>query len=386
MLVKELEVLTVFNGKKNRENNNSDGNMVKNFEDASQEILILVSEEDKTGSDVMQMSDFFSLALHGMSKELVKSEVGISINELPVADLNIINDAIKTVGVFRSHEFDLIPDYASLPKDIRDKFNTGELALGESRQVEGNIRAVLVDAETKNRVKDVTFKKVENTDATAEITRDMLNQMQLKQISAKLDYMISEQSYMIDFVRNQAIIRPFLDARDNILKAQEQITYSEQRVYLLKAADSLQSAINAVYVDMNTIEGHLAEEVNKKWFQRLNRNNIDKQISRLMDDTMVVTKYVGMQMLVYHYLGDRSSSRNVIDTYRGNINRFFEKGIVSSDKSLALFIHENVNYNENNMDCWYYMENRMKPLLDSAYDRIESKTVYVISGGEEYEC
>ncbi len=381
-MVVKMEVKPVLGEKRNKENNQDS----KNTEAMRQEIMILVSEEDKTGSDVMRMSDFFSLALQGMSKELVTSEASISIRELPAADLNTINDAIRMVGAFRSPEFDLIPDFASLPKEIRDKYNAGELILGESKQVEGNIRAVLVDAETKTRVKDVTLKKVENTDATADITRDMMNQMQLKQISAKLDYMISEQSYMIDFVRNQAIIRPFLDARDNILKAQNQIESSEQRTYLLKAADSLQSAINAVYVDMNTIEGHLAEEENKKWFQRLNRNNIDKQISRLTADTMAVTKYVGMQMQVYHYLGDDSSARNVIDTYRGNIDRFFEKGIVSANKSLALFIHENVDYGENNMDCWYYMEERMKPLLASAYDRIEPKAVYVISGGEEYEC
>ena len=81
--------------------------------------------------------------------------------------------------MFRSPEFDLVPDFSSLPKDIQDKYKAGELILGESKQVEGNIRSVLVDAETKVRVKDVTLKKVEHTDASTEISRNMLNQMQL---------------------------------------------------------------------------------------------------------------------------------------------------------------------------------------------------------------
>lgn len=373
----------MFGRKKKPDEHKSE--MTVETDQPSHEVMILVTDEDKTGSDVMKMSDFFSIALQGMSKELVSSETFITVDELPVSDLGIINEAIQAVGVYRSSEFDLVPDFSSLPKDIQDKYKTGELILGDSNQVEGNIRAVLVDAETKVRVKDVTLKKIEHTDTSAEISRNMLNQMQLRQISEKLDFMISEQSYLIDFSRNQTIIRPFLDARDNILKAQDQIGFADQKMYLEKAADSLQSAINAVYVDMNTIEGHLATETHKKWFQRVNRQKIDSQISRITADTMILTKYVGMQMQVYHYLGDTSSSKNVLETYRGNINRFFEKGIVASDKSLALFIHENVEYTEGNMDCWYNMEEQMKPLLEESYDQLNVKSLYVISGGDEDE-
>ena len=375
----------MFGRKKYSDEKEHEPEIVVETDQPGHEVMILVTDEDKTGSDVMKMSDFFSIALQGMSKELVSSETLITVDDLPLSDLGIINEAIQAVGVFRSPEFDLVPDFSSLPKDIQDKYKAGELILGESKQVEGNIRSVLVDAETKVRVKDVTLKKVEHTDASTEISRNMLNQMQLRQISEKLEFMISEQSYLIDFTRNQAIIRPFLDARDNILKAQNQVGFAEQKLYLEKAADSLQTAINAMYVDINTIEGHLAEETHKKWFQRINRKNIDTQISRITADTMILTKYVGMQMQVYHYLGDSSSSKNVLETYRGNINRFFEKGIVASDKSLALFIHENVDYTEGNRDCWYHMEEQMKPLLESTFDQLEAKSMYVITGGDDDE-
>ena len=350
------------------------------------EITILVTDEDKTGSDVTKMSDFFSVALQDMSKELVSPDSLISIDELPISNLSAVNEAIQTIGAFRSPEFDLLPDFSALPKDIQEKYKSGKLILGESKQVEGNIRAVLVDAETKERVKDVTLKKVERIDSSGEISRNMLNQMQLRQISQKLDYMMSEQSYLIDFSRNQTIIKPFLDARDSILQAQGQIELTEQKLYLTKASESLKSAINAVYVDMNTLEGDIAVEANRKWFQITNRKKIDACISRLAADTMILTKYVGMQMQVYFYLGDSLSSQNVLDGYRSNMHRFFEKGVISSDKTLALFIHENVDYTEDNKDCWYYMEERMKPLLESEYDNIEAKTVIVITGGDEDEC
>lgn len=353
---------------------------------SKRKIQILVTEEDKTGRDIMAMSVFFSIALQEMSKELVSTNELVTVSDLPLADISILNDTIRTVGVFRAPEFDLLPDFDALPKDIKEKYRAGKLALGESKQVDGNIRAVLVDSETKERVKDVTLKKVERTDVTNDITQNMLTQMQLRQISDKLDYMASEQSYLIDFSRNQAIFRPFLDARDDILSAQLQTDHDEQMRFLRAASEKLQSAINGVYVDMNTIESHFAEETKKRWFFRLNRNNIDKQISRFTKDLQVVTKYVGMQVQVYHYLGDIERAKGVIGTYQGAINRLFAKGVVDIDKSVALLIHENVEYGENNLDCWYNLEKELKPVIDKAYDQIGSKDVYVItSEGENDE-
>lgn len=353
---------------------------------SKQGIQILVTEEDKTGSDIMAMSDFFSVALQEMSKELVSTNGLVTVSDFPLADFGVLNEAIRTIGVFRAPEFDLLPDFDALPKDIKEKYRSGELVLGESKQVDGNIRAVLIDSETKERVKDVTLKKVERTDVTNDIVQNMLTQMQLRQISDKLDYMASEQSYLIDFTRNQAIIRPFLDARDDILSAQLQTDHEEQMKYLRSASEKLQSAINGVYVDMNTIEGHLAEETKKKWFLRLNRSNIDKQISRFTKDLQVVTKYVGVQVQVYHYLGDTERAKGVIGTYQGAINRLFAKGVVDVDKSVALLIHENVEYGENNLDCWYNMEKELKPAIEKAYEQIGSKDVYIITTeGEDNE-
>lgn len=346
-------------------------------------IEILVTEEDKTGSNIMCMSDFFDVAVQQMSNSLVCTKDDLEIGDLPVSDLGIVNDALQTVGAFCSPQFDLVPDFASLPKEILEKYRAGKLKLGDSKQVEGNIRAVLVDVETNQRVKDVTLKKLERTDQTAGISRDMITQMQLRQISEKIDYMESEQAYLIEFTRNQAIMGPFLDARDYILSAQNASTEIEQKENLEKAAENLRTAINAVYVDMTTIEGELAKEGDRKWFRRINRSNIDKQIARLTKDMQIVTRYVGLQSQVYHYLGKVEDQRSTIGTYNRRVNRFFDKGIVSTDISLAMFIHENIEYDDNNMDCWYTFEQDMKPLINSAYEELQAKEVYVITAEED---
>lgn len=345
-------------------------------------IEILVTEEDKTGFDIACMSNFFDVAIYQMSNELVCSNNSTETDVLSFSNIENINNALQMIGAYRSPKFDLIPDFSSLPKDILKKFKSGKLILGDSKQVEGNVRAVLIDVETKQRVKDITFKKLERTDQMKEISRDIITQMQLHQISEILDYMESEQAYMIEFIRNQAINTPFLTARDYILSAQNAVTKVEQKENLDKAVEYLRNAINSVYVDMKTIEDELVEVANKKWYKRIISSNIQKQITRLTKDMQFVTRYVGLQSQVYYYLGKTEEQKSLIVTYNKTVNRFFEKGIVATNKSLALFIHENIDYDVKNMDCWYRFEEEMKPLLNSVYEETQEKEVYVITAEE----
>lgn len=347
-------------------------------------IQILVTREDKTGNDIMRMSDFFESAVHQLSRELMnENEDSIIVNELPIADFELVNDALQVMGAFCSPEFDLVPDFSSLPKDILKKFKAGELVLGDSKQVDGNVRAVLVDVETNSRVKDVTLKKLARTDQTASITRDMVTQMQLRQISEKIDYLESEQAYLIEFARNQAIIRPFLDARDYILSAQNAKNKVEQKEYLDKASEKMITAINAVYVDITTIESELAKDGKRSWYKRFIRSNLDKQIERITRDMQVVTRYVGIQLQVLHHLGRIEEKKNVMEKFNRRVSRFFENGVVAADQSLALFIHGNIEYTDKNMDSWYNFEKQMEPLIESAYDNLDTKDVYVLTTEEE---
>lgn len=350
---------------------------------SARKIDILVKDEDKTGTDIMKMSDFFSQAVQNLSHELTFSSGNIAVRELPISNLAIINNALQITGMFRSSTFDLVPDFAALPKGLQEKYKLGKLVLGESKQVDGNLRAVLVDAETNQRVKDITLKRVQRGDAASELSRDMITQLQLRQISNKLEFMGAEQSYLIDFTRNQSMLRPFLDARDFLLSAQNAADESTQRKNLENAAERMQTAINAVYVDLTTIEGELAKEGKKPWYRRLNRSNIDMQISRLVQDMEVVTRYIGVQLQIFHHLGKDDEKRVLIDVYKARINRFCEKGVVDVNKSLALFIHENIRYSDSNMNEWYYFEKDVNKLLTAPYEKDAEKDLYVLTVEEE---
>ncbi|WP_026507227.1 hypothetical protein [Butyrivibrio sp. MC2013] len=81
---------------------------------------------------------------------------------------------------------------------------------------------------------------------------------------------------------------------------------------------------------------------------------------------------------------DGISNRNTLDTYHARINRLFENGKVDANKSLALFIHENIEYSADNRDCWYYLEAKMKPMMMKAYEKIGTGDVYILTGEEQY--
>ncbi len=245
-----MEVRGLFLKKGNWENTRSD-KLAKSIE-------ILVSEEDKNGTDILSMSDFFDVAMRQMSNMFVTSKSDIDLSIISPFELSVVNDALQMIGAYYSPQYALIPDFASLPKHIIEKLKKGELILGESKQVQGNLRSVLIDAETNSRVKDITLKRIENTNQIDAISRDLLMQMELSKISNKLARLESEQGYLINFTRNEAIMRPFLDARDFLLAAQNEKNKKMQIEKLKKAEDKMNTAINAVYVDMATIEKEFA--------------------------------------------------------------------------------------------------------------------------------
>ena len=171
-------------------------------------IEILVTEEDKTGSNIMCMSDFFDVAVQQMSNSLVCTKDDLEIGDLPVSDLGIVNDALQTVGAFCSPQFDLVPDFASLPKEILEKYRAGKLTLGDSKQVEGNIRAVLVDVET-DVVNDDLKEMAKNVAMQAAALKPMFTSRD--EVSA--EYIAKETEILTAAAKNE---KP--DANDKIIE------------------------------------------------------------------------------------------------------------------------------------------------------------------------
>ncbi len=345
-------------------------------ESGKQELRIFVTDEDRFGTDVTKMSNFFEFYIQQLSCELSTSTAVNVIKNIPIADLGIISEVVHHVGVMMDGKIGYVPDFDSLAHEIKVKLDKGIYKIGESKQVDGNMRAVIMD-ENNVRVKDITLKQVINNPGTMETFRSIANQAQMRQIFAKLDDIQELQSYQIDRDRDRDILIPFLNARDYILRAQTGGTLEDKKENLKKATDELTKAVNAVYTDLSTASEHIAKLTSMPIFQK--SDQIMMYIGYLTRDLQLATMYVGVQMHVFDYLGDKKSSHLALEGYQHIMQDFFTKSINQKGQSAALLIHLHYPYNEKNRNYWYKFAIDMKPVLQADLKSIEGKEMYLVS-------
>ena len=340
------------------------------------ELRIFVTDVDKYGTDVTEMSNFFDSYIQQLTCVLSTNTAVNVIENIPIADLGIINEVVHHAAVMMNGEYGYVPDFDSLPYDIKDKLNKGIYKIGESKQVAGNVRAVIMD-ENDVRVKDITLKWVKNNPDTMQAIRSIANQAQMRQIFVKLNAIQELQSYQIARDRDRDIVTPFLTARGYILRAQTRENLEDEKEYLKKATDELAKAINAIYTDLLTASKHIAKLASRPIFQQ--RKEIMMYIEFLTQDLQLVTKYVGVQMHVFDYLGDKASSNLALEGYQHVMRDFFTKSINKKGQSAATLIHLNYPYGENNLNWWHKFAVDMEPVLQADLKSIEAKGMYLVS-------
>ena len=346
------------------------------IESGKQELRIFVTDVDRYGIDVTEMSNFFEFYIQQLTCELSKNTVVNVVENIPIADIGIINEVVRHAAVMMNGEYGYVPDFDSLPHGIKDKYDKGIYKIGESKQVDGNMRAVIMD-ENDVRVKDITLKQVKNNPDTMETIRNITNQAQMRQIFAKLNAIQELQSYQIDRDRDRDIVNPFLTARDYILRAQTGGTLEDKKENLKKATDELTKAINAIYTDVSTVSKHIAKLTSRPIFQQ--RKQIMMYIEFLTRDLQLATKYVGVQMHVFDYLGDKASSNLALEGYQHAMQDFFTKSINQKRPSAAALIHQYYPYDQNNRDWWLKFSRGMEPFLQADLKSIEEKEIYLVS-------
>lgn len=344
------------------------------YMDNSKSLSILITDEDKTGRDITKMSNFFDGYINALSTQINSCANLELVHSFQVADMGIINEVLSRAEVLTKGKYSFLPDFDSLPSDIRAKLRKGIYTVGESRQVEGNMRAVILD-EKGTRIKDITLKKVLNNSDSLETARSMANQMQLRQINAKLGVIQELQSYQIERDRDRDIIVPFLNARDYILRAQTSEIIEERNSNLRLASQELTQAINSVYAEMKTAANWLDRLTALPIFQITPL--IRRQIDYLSQDLHLVTKYVGLQMQVFDHLGSPQSSMLELQKYRRALSDFISLPIGRRKKTAISLMQGYAKYDAENIDCWHKLSNDMKPFLQLDDGSIED--IYLIS-------
>lgn len=344
---------------------------------------IFKTEADITGRDITQMSNFFDGYIEQMSLALREESAIEVLSEIPISDLSIINEVVQKARILLKDNVTLVPDFDNLPLDVKKKLKRGLYTIGESKQVDGNMRAVIVD-ENRTRIKDITLKKVVSSPENLETARKIGDQIQMKQIYVKLAAIEEFQTYQIERDRDQQIIVPFLDARTFILRAANANSPDEQKNLLEQANGKITSALHSIYTDMDTSARMLAQKADS-WLPDIT-GRMNDYMRFIISDLQIATKYIGVSMQVLEYIGDNYGAKNALLEYQQALYDFLEKPISKKGLSAALIMQGNFPYTSANIDQWYMLKKEIAPPLKTSIENILSGTnsaerqeIYIVS-------
>ncbi len=351
------------------------------------ETIIFKTDEDRTGVTIEKMSDFFGNYIEEMSLSLKENNKFEKITKIPFPDLSILADVIQNVEIAVKGNITLVPDFENLPQEIKAKLKNGVYKIGESRQVDGNLRAVIVD-ENNKRVKDITLKKVKTSNDNINTLNNISTQLQLKQIYSQLNELKALQTYQLEIDRNRDLIVPFLDAREFVLKAELKADLTEKKELLNEASIKITTAINAIYADLETTSKLFAKE-SENPLNKLN-SNMEKSMKYLVQDLQLVTKYNGIKLQLLDYMEECQYKEQVIKTFKSVLNRFITKPISKKGLSAIELLQNYYPYNKSNMNFWEEFAENVKVISNPSIkqrmmDEIKNNKKYLYTVSVE-EC
>lgn len=349
------------------------------------------SEEDKKTTDIFAISSPFEYAL----PQLIDNNT--SLNLANIIDINgeplfnfvdrHLNPKPKVYDKKNDNFYEL--DFASLSEKTKKKLENGTFKVGNSKKIDGNYRAVIVDTTKNNvRVEDVTLKKVEkksnNTDDSSRV--DLSTQVQLKQIYDLLLDMKASQEFQINWDRNNSILPPFFSARTKVLQALNTVSLDE-KIHLLNEANTyMEDSVSAIKADLISNK----EEIIKRTKQvDYLYDSLKRHADFILNDTEIMTKIVGMQLYIDLSLNNKAMALERLTSYNGvmelltqpdittnrglllnllqkipRINR--AKWLKNSDKiSLLELINSHYKYGKNDIDLFINLQEKLHEAKDT---------------------
>lgn len=349
------------------------------------------SEEDKKTTDIFAISSPFEYAL----PKLIDNNT--SLNFANIIDINgeplfnfidkHLNPKPKVYDKKNGNFYEL--DFASLSEKTKKNLENGTFKVGNSKKIDGNYRAVVVDTTKNNvRVEDVTLKKVEkksnNTDDSSRV--DLSTQVQLKQIYDLLLDMKASQEFQINWDRNNSILPPFFSARTKVLQALNTVSLDE-KIHLLNEANTyMEDSVSAIKADLISNK----EEIIKRTKQvDYLYDSLKRHADFILNDTEIMTKIVGMQLYIDLSLNNKAMALERLTSYNGvmelltqpdittnrglllnllqkipRINR--AKWLKNSDKiSLLELINSHYKYGKNDIDLFINLQEKLHEANDT---------------------
>lgn len=316
----------------------------------------LKTNEDQIGSDLLAMSDFYNLSISDCSQILYSSPL---LSSEIFSDIGIITEFIQQgIAMIKGNTM-LIPDLESLPTEIKEKLRKGIYKIGKSKQVDGNYRSTIIDPSNNDtRVKDITLKEIKLNNEYFEAINTITMHLHLREISSSLQSLINLAMFNIDRDRDNHIKVPFLNARDYILKAQNERNLSKKKAYLQKAEENMLNGFNSIYTDLDTSSKHLVKSITI--FNISHFTNA--YMTYIQEDIMLITKMMGLYQNILFCLGEYESMKSSYKTYLESIKKLI-KVPVYKDYSTIDLLQENYPYTKKNFNFWSKFKKKMENVV-----------------------
>lgn len=317
---------------------------------------IFLKEEDKKGTDLLAMSDFFDVFIEKIEMEMSADttwEVYFNVEGL----LGEIASAIKS-GVDITKMGMLVADYSHFSQEIIDGLNEGIYHVGQSKEVAGNLRPAIVD-ENEQLVKFFTLKKAINPSNVLSDISTLSMQISLQKISSQIEDIGLEVEGIVDFVRREKLSNKFIYARDKIMLAAT--ADSDEQDSFLKEADTyLMEGLIDLYTDINARIEELAKQ--KGPFAKLKR--IDTLLSYINEDMQMIPRYVGLRVYLFNFREKIDDANRILEEYRYQLKELIEKRISDGKHTALELIHKNYPYNGKDVDFWLKKPKQMLEAID----------------------
>ncbi len=342
-----------------------------------QELRILNTETDFTTNDISKMSDFFGLYINDLRKSIeFENAVDSSIGS--VATVGIIAEALR-FGQNINPSVNYVADFSTLPKEALEQFKNGELVFQNSHIAPGNVTNCLVLKNGKGAGKikyNLSLKEVKNTPNNAEIVKNILIMMQLKQINEKLDSLYDMMNYQNKMIRNQGLFTPFFEGVHYIGNAQGTNIEEERVKYLDKAIEYLNKAYEFASLDLVDCSGILAQKTKNPILRK--HNDVRKYMIYMSEDINVINKCAGLQLLIYRYQKKEEETEVFKLRYASRMYSLVNEAVGVNGETAIGILQDNYPYRKENNNMWYEFYNRViefKKICDGIEDN--KKTFYI---------
>lgn len=326
---------------------------------------IFTEEEDKKGTDLLAMSDFFEVFIGKIETEMGTDTAWEVFHNIE-GFIGEIAAAIKG-GFDISKMGMLVADYSHFSQEIVDGLKEGIYHVGQSKEVAGNLRPAILD-ENEHLVKFFTLKKaVDPTRVLSDIST-LSMQASLQRISSQIEDIGRDVKGIIDFSRREALSNKFIYARDKIMLAST-ASEEERELYLKEADTYLMEGLTDLYSDINAQVKALADI--KGPFASVKA--IDSVLSYINEDMQMIPRYVGLRVYLFNYRGKADDANRILGEYQYQLQTLTERKLGDGKYTALELIHKNYPYDEENVDFWLEKPKQMLEVIDSYQSMLEQK-------------